>query len=119
MRFGDHQPDFASYLIEPGLDEDGVARRLMAYDPRYFTTYYAIDAINFAPVDLSSALDTLEGPYLPLVVQEAAGLPLDPSFVEQKKIMMRCKGLFYACAGGAEARHFNRLLIDAGLIKNL
>ena len=119
VRFGDHQPDFASYLIEPGLDEDGVARRLMAYDPRYFTTYYAIDAINFAPVDLSSALDTLEGPYLPLVVQEAAGLPLDPSFVEQKKIMMRCKGLFYACAGGAEARHFNRLLIDAGLIKNL
>jgi hypothetical protein len=31
----------------------------------------------------------------------------------------RCKGLFYACAGGAEARHFNRMLIDAGLIKNL
>jgi hypothetical protein len=47
--------------------------RLMAYDPRYFTTYYAIDAINFTPADVSSALDTLEGPYLPLVVQEAAG----------------------------------------------
>ncbi len=29
----------------------------------------------------------------------------------------RCKGLFYA--GGAEARHFNRMLIDTGLIKNL
>jgi hypothetical protein len=42
----------------------------MAYDPRYFTTYYAIDAINFTPVDTSSALNTLEGPYLPLVVQE-------------------------------------------------
>jgi hypothetical protein len=96
-----------------------VGRRLSVYDPRYFTTYYAIDAINFAPVDLSSALDTLEGPYLPLVVQEAAGLPLDPSFAEQKKILRRCNGLFYACAGGAEARHFNRMLIDAGLIKNL
>ena len=57
--------------------------------------------------------------FLPLVVQEAAGLPLDSSFVEQKKIFARCKGLFYACAGGAEARHFNRMLIDAGLIKNL
>ena len=85
-----------------------IERRLMAYDPRYFTTYYAIDAINFTPVDISSALDTLEGPYLPLVVQEAAGLPLDPSFAEQKKILTRCNGLFYGCANGAEARHFNR-----------
>ena len=119
IRFGDHQPDFASALIEPDLDDNAVARRLMAYDPRYFTTYYAIDAINFTPADLSSALDTIEGPYLPLVVQEAAGLPLDSSFVEQKKILARCKGLFYACAGGAEARHFNRMLIDAGLIRNL
>ena len=119
IRFGDHQPDFAASLIEPDLGENAVARRLMAYDPRYFTTYYAIDSINFAPVDLSSALDTIEGPYLPLVVQEAAGLPLDSSFLEQKKILRRCKGLFYACAGGAEARHFNRMLIDAGLITNL
>jgi hypothetical protein len=119
VRFGDHQPDFSPLIIDPTLDDNGVAKRLMAYDPRYFTTYYAIDAINFAPVDVSSALDTLEGPYLPLVVQEAAGLPLDPSFAEQKKILIRCNGLFYGCANGAEARHFNRMLIDAGLIKNL
>ena len=45
------------------------------------------------------------------------GLPLDPSFAEQKRILERCNGLFYRCAGGAEARRFNRLLIDAGLIK--
>jgi hypothetical protein len=119
VRFGDHQPDFAPHLIEPELDDAGIEQRLIAYDPRYFTTYYAIDAINFKPADVSSALDTLEGPYLPLVVQEAAGLPLDPSFVEQKKILLRCNGLFYGCADGAEARHFNRMLIDAGLIKNL
>jgi hypothetical protein len=119
VRYGDHQPDFASVMLEPALDELGVNRRLMTYDPRYYTTYYAIDVINFTPVSLSSALDTIEGPYLPLVVQEAAGLPLDPSFAEQKKILARCKGLFYACAGGAESRRFNRLLIDAGLIKGL
>jgi Sulfatase len=119
VRYGDHQPDFASLMLEPWLDELGINRRLMTYDPRYFTTYYAIDAVNFKPLNLSSALDTIEGPYLPLVVQEAAGLPLDPSFAEQKRILERCKGLFYACAGGAEARRFNRLLIDAGLIKGL
>jgi Sulfatase len=119
VRYGDHQPDFASLMLEPWLDELGINRRLMTYDPRYFTTYYAIDAVNFKPLNLSSALDTIEGPYLPLVVQEAAGLPLDPSFAEQKRILERCKGLFYACAGGAEARRFNRLLIEAGLIKGL
>ncbi len=119
VRYGDHQPDFASTILEPSLDEVAVNRRLMTRDPRYFTTYYAIDAINFKPVNPSSALETIDGPYLPLIVQEAAGLPLDPSFAEQKRILERCKGLFYACAGGAEARRFNRLLIDAGLIKGL
>ncbi|MGZ5880918.1 MAG: sulfatase-like hydrolase/transferase [Xanthobacteraceae bacterium] len=119
VRYGDHQPEFASFILDPSLDETAINRRLMVYDPRYFTTYYAIDTINFKPANLASALDTLEGPYLPLVIQEAAGLPLDPSFAEQKQILERCKGLFYACAGGAEARRFNRLLIDAGLIKGL
>jgi hypothetical protein len=52
-------------------------------------------------------------------VQEAARVPLDPSFVEQKKIMLRCKGVFYGCKGGDEASRFNRWLIDAGLIKDL
>jgi hypothetical protein len=64
-------------------------------------------------------MDTIDAAYLRLVIQEAAWIPLDPSFEEQKKIMLRCGGLFYACRGGAEARRFNRMLIDAGLIKNL
>jgi len=38
-----------------------------------------------------------------LVIQEAAGIPLDPSFAEQKNIMLRCSGLFYDCKKGAEA----------------
>ena len=119
VRYGDHQPDFASLIMEPELDEDQIAQRLANYDPRYFTTYYAIDAVNYTPVNMSIARDTIEGPYLPLITQELAGLPLDASFAEQKRIFQRCKGEFYACAGGAEARRFNRLLIDAGLIKGL
>jgi hypothetical protein len=63
-------------------------------------------------------MDTIDGAYLPLVIQEAAGIPLDPSFAE-KAIMLRCHGVFYACKGGAEARHFNRQLIDARIIKGL
>ena len=118
VRFGDHQPGMAQ-IIDPSATEEMIAQRIMSYDPRYFTTYYAIDGVNFRPKDISSALDRLEAPYLPIVVQEAAGVPLDPSFAEQKKILERCHGLFFQCAGGAEVRRFNRLLIDAGLIKGM
>lgn len=119
VRYGDHQPQFGPRIIDPLLDKAALARHLAALDPRYLTTYYAIDAVNFTPVDLSSSLDTLDAAYLPLAVQEAAGVPLDPGFSEQKEILQRCHGRFYRCADGAEARRFNRLLIDAGLVKGL
>lgn len=119
VRFGDHQPVLSQRILDPWARNDAVGRALMSHDLRYFTTYYAIDAVNFRPVDLSSALDRLEAPYLPLVVQEAAGVPLDATFAEQKRILDRCKGQFYHCGGGVEARRFNRLLIDAGLIKGM
>ena len=119
VRYGDHQPEFGYRIIDPAVSEAALARRLQAFDPRYYTSYYAIDAVNFTPADLSSALDTLDAPYLPLVVQEAAGVPLDPTFAEQKKILTRCHGLFFRCHGGAEASRFNRQLIEAGLIKGL
>jgi sulfatase-like protein len=119
VRYGDHQPEFSPRLLDPGLDAGAIGRKLEGYDPRYYATYYAIDAINFEPVKSPAVMETIDGPYLPLVIQEAAGIPLDPSFEEQKQIMLRCKGLFYACKDGAEARRFNRLLIDAGLIQGL
>ena len=119
VRFGDHQPSFARPYLKLGLDDSFMARLIAQNDPQFLKTYYALDTVNFRPVDTSSALDTLDAPYLPIVVLEAAGLPLDPSFAEQKEILLRCRGLFYRCSGGSEARRFNRLLIDAGLIKGL
>ena len=119
VRYGDHQPEFSPHVLDPDLDEAGVGKKLENYDPRYYATYYAIDAVNFEPVKSPTAMETIDGPYLPLVIQEAAGIPLDPSFEEQKAIMLRCNGLFYACKDGAEARRFNRLLIDAGQIHGL
>jgi len=119
VRYGDHQPEFSPHLLDPALDEGSIGKKLENYDPRYFATYYAIDAVNFQPVKSPVIMDTIDGPYLPLVTQEAAGIPLDPSFVEQKAIMLRCGGVFYACKNGAEARRFNRVLLDAGLIHGL
>jgi phosphoglycerol transferase MdoB-like AlkP superfamily enzyme len=119
VRFGDHQPHFARSMIDPGQDDSMTVRRIAAADPRFLTTYYAIDTLNFTPRETASAVNGLDAPYLPLIVLEAAGVPLDASFAEQKKILQRCRGLFFRCNGGAEARRFNRLLIDAGLIKGL
>jgi Sulfatase len=119
VRYGDHQPEFSPHLLDPDLDEAGIGRKLENYDPRYYATYYAIDAVNFEPVRSPVVMDTIDGAYLPLVIQEAAGIPLDPSFEEQKNIMLRCKGVFYACGDGAESRRLNRLLIDAGMIHGL
>jgi hypothetical protein len=119
VRYGDHQPEFSPQLLDPHLGEAGIGKKLESYDPRYYATYYAIDAVNFELLKSPVIMDTIDAPYLPLVIQEAAGIPLDPSFAEQKAIMLRCNGLFYACKGGAEARRFNRLLLDAGLIHGL
>ncbi|HLZ01558.1 MAG TPA: sulfatase-like hydrolase/transferase [Bradyrhizobium sp.] len=119
VRYGDHQPEFSPHLLDPALDEAGIGKKLESYDPRYFATYYAIDAINFEPVKSPAVMDTIDAAYLPLVIQEAAGIPLDPSFAEQKRIMLRCGGVFYACHSGAEARRFNRLLLAAGVIHGL
>jgi hypothetical protein len=119
VRYGDHQPEFSPQLLDPALDEAAIGKKLMDYDPRYYATYYAIDGVNFEPVKSPTEMDTIDGAYLPLVIQEAAGIPLDPSFTEQKAIMLRCNGVFYACKDGAESRRFNRLLIDAGLVHGL
>jgi hypothetical protein len=119
IRYGDHQPSFGVRLIDQSLSKEELAKRARAQDPRYLTTYYALDAVNFVPVDITSALDRLDAPYLPLVALQAAGIPLDASFTEQLAILKRCGGLFHSCEKGLQASRLNRLLIDAGLIKGL
>ncbi len=119
VRFGDHQPAISHKLLEPNADPAQVATRIRRGDTRYFATYFAIDTINHAGVDWSKMPQQIDAAYLPVVIQDAAGLPLEPTFAEQKRIMQRCGGVFYACNGGYEAKRFNRLLIEAGLIKGL
>jgi len=111
VRYGDHQPQFAPRLLGPA--RGGPA------DDRYRTTYYAIDAVNFAPVDVTPALDRIDAAYLPLVMLRAAGVALDANWSEQNAMLQRCGGRFYSCDEGSEARRLNRLLVDMGLIKGL
>ena len=99
VRFGDHPPAIAPRLLEPKMTDEQIAEGIMNRDPRFFSAYYAIDAINFTPVDLSSARDALDAPYLPLMIQEAAGLPLDSTFAEQKRFWNAATALFYPLQG--------------------
>jgi hypothetical protein len=119
IRFGDHQPGFAKHLIDKSLDTAGIARLIEAGDTRFFSTYYAIDAINFKPVDMGSARQRLEAAYLPIVALQAAGVPLDASFSEQNRLLEQCGGLFQRCEDGLVAQRFNGMLIETGLIKGL
>jgi len=87
VRYGDHQPEFSPHLLDPGLGEAGVGKKLENYDPRYYATYYAIDAINFEPVQSPAVMDHHRRALSAVGDPEAAGIPLDPSFEEQKSIM--------------------------------
>ena len=120
VRFGDHQPSISSKILEPGCEPKGC--RAAGDAPRSEIFHHALrDRHNklYAARSFVGAKPDRGAAHLPLVIQELAGVPLDPSFVEQKKIFTRCAGKFFDCAGGAEARRFNKLLIDAGLIKGL
>ena len=119
VRYGDHQPEFSPQLLDPGLDQAGIGKKLEEFRSALFLDLLRHRRHQFRAAESPAVMDTIDGPYLPLVIQEAAGVPLDPSFAEQKEIMLRCRGLFYGCKGGAEARRFNSLLIDAGLIQGL
>jgi len=57
----DHQPEFSPHLLDPGLDEAGIGKKLESYDPRYYATYYAIDAVNSSR-DESGVMDAIDGP---------------------------------------------------------
>ena len=84
LRFGDHQPGMAR-MIDPSATDDEIAQRIMGYDLRYFTTYYASTPSISSPWIRPRRASGWRRRYLPLVVQEMAGIPLDPSFAEQKE----------------------------------
>ena len=100
------EPALVDYLVDTSTGADALPLLAMTLEQLY-AEYVPRQQITYADYEaLYAAHSDADG-----------GVPLDASFAEQKKILKRCPGLFYLCAGGAEARRFNRLLIDAGLIQ--
>ncbi|MEO8810269.1 MAG: sulfatase-like hydrolase/transferase [Rhodanobacter sp.] len=91
VHFGDHQPSFG------GVIRDLPRTLPPALRPyRDFLTYYMIKS-NFAgpPLPHYAMLDIA---FLPSMVQQAAGLPLDPYFAALTELRNRCDGLYDDCA---------------------
>ena len=120
VRFGDHQPDFADRIIDPTLNDDGRS-------PTGWTiTIRAISPPTTRSTPSISNRSTCprRSPRWkrPICRWSSRKRPACRSIRPSPSRRRSCNaadGLFYGCADGAEARRFNRLLIDAGLIKGL
>src|SRR5262249_1347254 len=71
---GDHQP-VATRSLFGGPDKGEAGEISLPLDSPAYVPYYAVDGVNYRPPPLPD-VETLDGPYLPLVILNAAGLPL-------------------------------------------
>jgi phosphoglycerol transferase MdoB-like AlkP superfamily enzyme len=114
VHYGDHHPIATRAVLglNNKLDAEDISLPL---ESPGFVTYYAIDGINYQPPALP-AVETLDVPYLPLVMLDAARLPLSDSFRERQRIMTACNGRYFTCKPPTTILVFHRRLIDSGLI---
>ena len=96
------------------LDAEDVS---LPFDSLGFVTYYAVEGINYSPPPLPE-VEMLDVPYLPVVILDAAGLPLSDSFRERKRLLTACNGRYFTCEQRGAILAFHRRLIDSGLVKS-
>jgi len=114
VHYGDHHPTATRTYL--GFGEE-VEAEDVAINPESpgFITYFAARGVNFRPQRIST-FETLDVPYLGTSILEMAGLPLPPSHVERKRLMLACKGRYHTCREREQVLQFHRQLIDSGLI---
>jgi hypothetical protein len=78
VHYGDHHPIATRSLLgfNDKLDAEDISLPLESLG---FITYYAVEGINYQPPPLPE-VETLDVPYIALVILNAAGLPLSDSF---------------------------------------
>ena len=114
VHYGDHHPIATRSLL--GLNNKLEAEDIsLPPESPGFITYYAVDGINYEPPPLPE-VETLDVPYMPLVILNAARLPLSDSFRERQHILTACNGRYFTCAPHDTILAFHRRLINSGLI---
>jgi hypothetical protein len=114
VHYGDHHPIASRTLLDVSnkLDAEDVS---LPFDSLGFVTYYAVEGINYSPPPLPE-VEMLDVPYLPVVILDAAGLPLSDSFRERKRLLTACNGRYFTCEQRGAILAFHRRLIDSGLV---
>jgi hypothetical protein len=114
VHYGDHHPIASRTLLDVSdkLDAEDVS---LPFDSLGFVTYYAVEGINYQPPPLPE-VETLDVPYLPVVILDAAGLPLSDSFRERQRLLTACHGRYFTCEQHDAILAFHRRLIDSGLV---
>jgi hypothetical protein len=115
VQYGDHQPTATRTLIGYSDEFDIESLQFEASNPA-FITYYAADGVNYRLPPLP-AHDVVDVPYLGLIIQQAAGLPLSDANQERARLMALCAGRYHACTRREEILAFHRRLIDSGIIQ--
>ena len=114
VQYGDHQPIATRTLL--GVHDKREAEEVMLpLESPGFITYYAVDGVNYRPPALPD-VETLDVPYMPLVILNAARLPLSDSFRERQTILATCEGRYFTCKPRDPILAFHRRLIDSGLV---
>jgi sulfatase-like protein len=115
VQYGDHHPIATRTLL--GLDNRLDAEDIsLPLESPGFVTYYAVDGINYKPPTLPD-VEILDVPYLPLVILNAARLPLSDAFRERQRMLTACNGRYYTCEPHDIILAFHRRMIDSGLIE--
>jgi Sulfatase len=114
VHYGDHHPIASRTLLDVSnqLDAEDVS---LPFDSLGFVTYYAVEGINYSPPPLPE-VEVLDVPYLPVIILDAAGLPLSDSFRERQRLLTACKGRYFTCEQRGAILAFHRRLIDSGLV---
>ncbi len=116
VHYGDHHPIATRTLLNVSnkLDAEDVS---LPFDSLGFVTYYAVEGINYSPPPLPE-VELLDVPYLPVVILNAAGLPLSDAFRERQRLLTACNGRYSDCEQRGAIPAFHRRLIDSGLVES-
>jgi phosphoglycerol transferase MdoB-like AlkP superfamily enzyme len=114
VHYGDHHPIATRTLLgfNTKLEAEDV---LLPQESLGFTTYYAVDGVNYRPPP-QPEIERLDVPFLPVVILNAARLPLSDAFRERERLLAACNGRYFTCAPRDAILAFHRRLIDSGLL---
>lgn len=114
VHYGDHQPTATRTLLGFKAETEAEDATMAADAPGYLT-YFAIDGINYA-VPALPVEDVVDVPYLGMIIQQAAGLPLSDANRERRRLLTLCNGRNYGCSNHRAILAFHRRLIDSGIV---